>query len=116
MMTRSVTEAETPPKPTRARISGGKRKLRCWPESSISVVFWMMTETASVAMKPVTCGAPRIGRKTSVSIVMPASAPTARTTRRISGQGVPAAARPSVAKAPIITRSPWAKLISRTMP
>jgi hypothetical protein len=76
----------------------------------------MMIETASVAMKPVTCGAPRIARNTVISIVIPASAPTPSTKTRITGQGTPPYAMPRVEKAPIITRSPWAKLISRTIP
>ena len=76
-----------------------------------------MIETAREAMKPVTWGAPRMGRKAARSTAMPMRAPASSTPTATTGSGAPrdwSSAR--VTKAPIITMSPWAKLISRTMP
>jgi hypothetical protein len=90
MITRSVSATVAGPIGTRVRIRSGNRKLRGCGERSMRPAFSIITETASVAMKPVTCGAPRIGRNTARSMVMPASAPVSSTTAATRLHGVPA--------------------------
>jgi hypothetical protein len=48
-----------------------------------------MMETASDAMKPVTWGAPRMGRKAALSMARPTNAPAARTQTDTSQKGQP---------------------------
>ena len=79
--------------------------------------FSRMMDTASEAMKPVTWGDPRMGRKAVRSITMPTAAPATSTISSTSGKGRSAEAKAaSPAKAPMLRMSPWAKLMSRTMP
>lgn len=82
-------------------------KLRGWAESVMMPTFSMMMATASEAIKPVTWGAPRIGRKATRSISTPTPAPTASTMRMETGNGAPIAATlASMANAPMVTMSP----------
>ena len=82
-------------------------KFRGCAESVMMPTFSMMMATASEAIKPVTWGAPRIGRKATRSINTPTPAPTTRTMRMEIRNGAPIAATlANIANAPMVTISP----------
>ena len=66
-----------------------------------------------VMMMSVTTGASRAGSTASFSSANPT--PTAASTERTTatGRGSPAEMKPAAAIPPIITNSPWAKLMTR---
>ncbi len=68
-------------------------------------------------INPVTWGAPLMGLKATRSMSIPMSAPPMKTNMIITGKEIlPLMTSPRVINAPIMTMSPWAKLISRMIP
>ena len=69
-------------------------------------------EAPIVMMIRVTTEASRAGRTPKRSIARPTATASAIAASAASGSGTPAAARNTVAMPPIMTNSPWAKLIT----
>ena len=94
----------------RSPLNGGRLwKLR-------SQITWAAPrrkiEAPMVMIMSVTTEAPRAGSTANFSSAMPTMVAAATASRMASGMGRPSATSETVAMPPIMTNSPWAKLIT----
>ncbi len=114
---RSIARTNSGPIATSWFSQDGAKKVRGWAEIVITARFSRTIATAREAINPVTCGAPRMGRNAIRSMSIPNAAPVATTIGTAARNGrCSTETQASVVKAPMAKMSPWAKLISRTMP
>ena len=80
------------------------------------VMFCRKIDTPSDVSSKDTSGAPRSGRYASRSMTMPATPASATARTTASPNGTPSRDSATAKYGPIMSNSPWAKLMSRKMP